>query len=350
MIKEAFHLCAVFLLLHEIAAVGFEYVDFNSTEGLALVGNASTSACGEREGNREILKLVQESSEVVETIIVDTSEEKQALELDETLSRIGHRDVPYFGSYENTETGKTCGVKLRLTSSLSFQVGGVWRRDRSNLLKGFSTKFSFRISDLSRACSIVRDASFSPKKYQSCTVHGGDGFAFVMHRDDSLEDAIGTGGSQMGFGGLKDAIAVEFDIWYNPETGDTFKDHVTCIKDNKNLNFPQPTNLADGKVHSARIAYFPYLREDLASWFRNAPASHEFIKDGGEGYRLGTLVVWMDEAAEPLFAMAINLANAIPFDADQAVVGFTASTGRAWATHEILSWTFCESPDEDLCI
>ena len=40
-------------------------------------------------------------------------------------------------------------------------------------------------------------------------------------------DTIGEGASQMGYGGIENSIAIEFDTWYNPDLGDLFSDHIS---------------------------------------------------------------------------------------------------------------------------
>ena len=50
--------------------------------------------------------------------------------------------------------------------------------------------------------------------HKSCRVHGGDGFAFVMHGDDTGTSAIGEPGNSLGFGGINNALAIEFDTWW----------------------------------------------------------------------------------------------------------------------------------------
>ena len=57
--------------------------------------------------------------------------------------------------------------------------------------------------------------------YESCAVHGGDGFAFVIHRDRNETAAIGNPGRELGYGGIANSLAVEFDTWYNPDTNTT---------------------------------------------------------------------------------------------------------------------------------
>ncbi len=61
---------------------------------------------------------------------------------------------------------------------------------------------------------------------QSCMVHGGDGFAFVVHLDGNASSTIGQPGEGLGYAGIRNALVFEFDTWYNPDQGDHFTDHV----------------------------------------------------------------------------------------------------------------------------
>ena len=69
------------------------------------------------------------------------------------------------------------------------------------------------------------------------------------------------------------------------------------------------------------------------------------MKDNGEAYRLGTLVVWVDDETKPLVAVVINLSVALNLRYAEARVGFTSSTGRAWEKHDVISWFFCEQDE-----
>lgn len=120
-----------------------------------------------------------------------------------------------------------CNLLSRLTASQPNKLGSVWRTVRDPLLSGFETGFTFQISDHSRNCRTVRDPSFM-QLYQSCTVHGGDGFAFVIQNDRQRTKTIGKRkGSAMGYGGIRNSIAIEFDTWFNDNTGDMWEDHVS---------------------------------------------------------------------------------------------------------------------------
>ena len=52
------------------------------------------------------------------------------------------------------------------------------------------------------------DPLFSARLHSTCSVRGGDGLAFVLHRDPRGVDAVGEAGADMGYGGLKDSLAV----------------------------------------------------------------------------------------------------------------------------------------------
>ena len=242
----------------------------------------------------------------------------------------------------------------RLTPSKPYKQGAVWRRSPVPLSGGFEAGFSFQISDHSRVCRRVRDKAFSTRLYESCMVHGGDGFAFVLHNDANRTKALGVDGERLGYTGIRNAIAVEFDTWYNPDIGDLFHDHISLqasgplapLASNQSqlMGAARPHPLADGKVHSVKLQYFPHLKYELLEHFSATPQLVPFLKDAGESRRIGTFVVYIDNMTTPLTAVPINLNVAMDLPDGQAYVGFTASTGKAWERHDMLSWYFCEYP------
>ena len=50
-------------------------------------------------------------------------------------------------------------------------------------------------------------------RYSSCAVSGGDGFAFVLHRDAAGAEAVGSDGRGLGYAGIANSLAIEFDTW-----------------------------------------------------------------------------------------------------------------------------------------
>jgi len=360
-----------------LAVFGFHYPDFNHTHGLDLVGSAVTSSCEEegaegesvqpgyvyqpgehgRHPPEEVLGGLTSEVEDVALVTIDTDQGQDVSQLERDEAAFGHREGLFYGGYSQAPR-KDCALRIRLTPSRSSRSGGLWRTEAVEVLQGFSTEFAFQLTDLSRTCTLVRDTGLSTTKYRSCAVHGGDGFAFVIHRDPAGPRALGKGGEHLGYGGLVHALAVEFDAWFNPDAGDLVEDHVALLSQGaeplfarreNHIHFPMPTSLADGLVHSVRIVYHDHLQPELAPFMRPGPAARFFMTEGSEGYGLGTLGVWMDGAADPIAALPVNLGVLLGGGSGETYVGFTASTGRAWASQDITTWSFCESSDLGTC-
>ena len=89
--------------------------------------------------------------------------------------------------------------KMRLTAATESQKGSIWyTKDPLQVDKGFSTEFSFLIS--------------SPGGVGD----GADGFALIIHNShQDLEKGIEGGG--MGYDGIPNCIAIEFDTFFNDE-------------------------------------------------------------------------------------------------------------------------------------
>jgi hypothetical protein len=190
-------------------------------------------------------------------------------------------------------------------------------------------------------------------------VHGGDGLAFIIHSDEgSAATALGGDGKDMGYGGISNSIAIEFDTWTNVDTegsDDFFHDHISIHSGSTGKNSPgastalgysRPVDLADGKVHTVRVMYQPYIDENLLEAMTINENLVPFIKDNGPGRRLGTLVISVDSGIEeerPVLAIPLNLSVLLNVEQSLAYVGFTASTGKKWEKHDILTWDWCDS-------
>ena len=93
------------------------------------------------------------------------------------------------------------GDGLRITDSLPDQVGAVWFIHKQRMSIGWSVEFTFRLWDQSRPCDVCQPA-------------GAEGFAFVIHNSALKQAALGEGSSGMGYKGIENSVAVEFDTWY----------------------------------------------------------------------------------------------------------------------------------------
>ena len=156
-----------------------------------------------------------------------------------------------------------------------------------------------------------------------------------------------------------DKVAIEFDTWTNVDTqmsDDVFQDHISIHSagpyspNNSNqetaLGYWRAYDVADGKVHKAKVQYLPYVE---TRYFELMTANENlvpYLKDNGEGRRLGTLAVFVDQGIvedRPLLAIPVNLSLLLDLPQSLAYVGFTASTGRKWEKHDILTWDWCHS-------
>ena len=62
---------------------------------------------------------------------------------------------------------------------------------------------------------------------------GADGFTFVIQNSDSSlfggggSSALGSTGGGLGYAGIPNSLAVEFDTWFNPVLGDPNGNHIS---------------------------------------------------------------------------------------------------------------------------
>ena len=352
-------LILLFVMAISQSRADFMYPDFESTIGIAFYGDAVTTSCDDSTrakysakhgtadiSREEIPPTSEENTNAAVFQSTVTDEESVSARVAKDTAIIKHRDEYKDSPYDS------CRIRLRLTPSEPSKRGAAWHARPLAVFKGFETEFKFQITGLSRSCTLVKDRAFSTRHHESCVVHGGDGFAFVLQGTPQRTYIVGGAGQEQGYGGIKNSIAVEFDTWYNPEDGDLFNDHISVQASRlgtpnspggtSRLSFQKSTPLADGKIHTVKIKYFPFLRYDFVQYFRGVEHLTEFMRDNEEARRIGTFVVYVDDMDTPLLAFPINLSFALDLREGTAWAGFTASTGRVWEKHDILSWYMCE--------
>lgn len=186
--------------------------------------------------------------------------------------------------------------KLRLTPATQNLAGAVWFAEKQPVGSGFKTTFVFQMS-----------GSTSP----------ADGLAFVIQSKGP--DAIGGGGGGLGYSGIRNSLAVEFDTWLNDSFEPGFgANHVSVQTSGTGPNTPSAASsrahaamatMADGKPHTVTITY----RDNV-------------LHVAADGLRLPDV--------------PINLSTTLGLSDGKAFVGFTAATGLAVANHDIVSWSF----------
>jgi hypothetical protein len=299
-----------------------------------------------------VLTEIGETTAQISESTVETNEDFRNQETDNTLAGFIHR--------ANTKSAPTrCAVRVRLTPSGPSKAGSVFFVDPAPVNNGFDTYFTFQITDHSKQCTVNKDQYFSIFSHRTCSVHGADGFAFVVQNSVNKTRIVGRVGEQMGFGGIPNSLAIAFDTWQNQGQDTLNVDHVSVqsrgVLENDALEqgllgVPRAHEIADGAVHLARITYYNDLRPEYFDKLVASDSLLPYLKDNGEQKRVGTLLVFMDEGVStdtPLLALPINLSLLLDLPIDKAFVGFTSSTGRFYEKHDILSWVWCDQPPCD---
>ena len=205
--------------------------------------------------------------------------------------------------------------RLRLTVNERLQTGAAWLPDKQQGQNGFEATFDWQIN---RA---------NPRR-------GADGFAFVIHNADLPFPGLALGGGRngLGYSGIPNSLAVEFDTVQNPPEdfgagtrGDPNGNHISVQTRGKEANSanadfslgsttqgpPAIPLFADGSVHTTKVAYTP-----------------------------GTLRIFLDDLTKPVLTVPVDLGTKLRLDEGKAWVGFTAATGRRFQAHDILSFSF----------
>ena len=242
---------------------------------------------------------------------------------------------PSFGDFSSTanltRNGNAVifnGNVLRLTPAATAQSGSAWFNVLQPVTGGFTTTFTFRISNTNPA---------SPN-------FPADGIAFVIQNAEAGTAALGGSGGGIGYDGIPNSLAVEFDTYANLGPGpnnDPNANHVgvqSCSTSpnsadhlatypvppegsapcNLGLNSALPITLADGNPHTVKIEY--------------TPSSIECDCSSNIQVRVDDIFVLQ---ANVDLGSKLSLAGE-----DSAYVGFTAATGSLVENNDILSWTF----------
>jgi len=208
-------------------------------------------------------------------------------------------------------TATTNAGALQLTAASQVNAAGsAWFTTLFDVAGGFDTTFQFRILP---GAGFFGEAS-------------ADGFTFMVQNNVSGTSALGAPGIGIGYSGITQSVAVEFDTFCNGENSGCYSQGIVHdpngnhISVHVNGNVDEPSGslgsstaipvLDDSTIHTARIVYQP-----------------------------GSLIIYLDDlSTAKLTINGFNLGAAMNLGG-QAYLGFTAGTGSATATHQILSWS-----------
>jgi len=270
---------------------------------------------------------------------------------------------------------RPCERAIILTKPMPDQTSSVWHETRQTISDGFETRFEFRFSNRSRFCdSAEKKNDARVPLYKVCKnvmsnvfqsqMEGGDGFAFVIHNSENETQALGDGAGGLGYQGIRSSLAIEFDTFSN--AGEPNFPHISIRAAGINqMNYAHSTssigkretrdgvryssvetelapavqvNMTDGEFHEARIVLYNGIKDSYLSAYRATQNLKKFATEP-----ISTLCVFLDDLANPKVCVPFNIYSLMPLIDNQAIIGFTASTGRQWQVAEIKSWRFCES-------
>lgn len=270
-----------------------------------------------------------------------------------------------------------CANKLRLNGPYSNQLGYAFDKTSQSVYGGFTTKFQFQINDRSVKCRHIRNSFGDTYFYDHCYEKGADGFAFLLsgsdsHRPDSALASIGfTGqnGKHLGYGGVNNSLAVEFDTWWNEDLEGNvgMSPHISVnaratapnSADHKySLGSAPIPRLGNSLVKTVIIKYTPgnfslaMVNEDVIDNDRTSVlspghvyASQYTTQQMEYQCQLGLLEVFFDDLEVPVISIPLDMRNLLALPDEKAYVGFTSGTDEHFQTHDILQWYFCEGLD-----
>jgi MYXO-CTERM domain-containing protein len=202
-------------------------------------------------------------------------------------------------------------ARLTQSSLVEPQASAMWRTSSESVGLGFDTTFTYRLSN----------PLGNPDRSSQI---GGDGFAFVIQGQGN--GALGGAGGYIGYEGITNSLAIEFDTFQNNSFGDINSNHVAIMSRGVNANSANhflaeraailvPGDMNDGLTGTARVRY-----------------------------EAGVLNVFLNGSETPSMSAAIDLSSELGLINNQAFIGFTGGTWSSAATQEIDTWTYTSVP------
>lgn len=216
--------------------------------------------------------------------------------------------------------------RLRLTPALENQVGAAWYNQSVNVQAGFTTAFQFQFTNR---------GGHEPDWEPGVSNNGADGIAFVIQ--NAAPAPIGLFASGIGYYGIANSIAIEFDTWHNkPSYCEPNGNHIAVNTLGTAENRPE---------HCADPQGAP-VNPTLGIASPNVDMSNGSVYDVLIRYTPGQLAVYFGSLLTPILTVNVDLANTLNLqNGTNAFIGFTSSTGGAWENHDIVQWSFTEVPE-----
>lgn len=233
------------------------------------------------------------------------------------------------------DPGGSTNYALQMTPNATNQSASAWFAVPQDVVDGFNVWFQFKIASGAAdglAFLIQNASSTGTDTSNSGCVNSGTGLTSLGY---------GYGGC-IGYGGIKDSVALELDTYQNSEYGDPASPHIglqSCKAGKPNspshtacgvpiAGNPATPTFDDGGVHDVVIVY------NGAQETSNLPTISVYLDPT---YVTGTHT----PTSAPLFSGAFDITQYMNTAAGgTAYIGFTAGTGADSEQNEVMGWTF----------
>lgn len=216
--------------------------------------------------------------------------------------------------------------RLRLTDNVENQVSAVWLNNRVDVQNGFTTSFQFQITDR---------GGHTPDWEQGVVNNGADGFTFTIQ--NAGPTAMGLYASGIGYYGIANSLAVEFDTWNNKPS---------YCEPNGNHIAVQSLGTANNQPEHCADPGGAFANPTLGIATPGLDMSNGTIYNVMINYLPGALSVYFNDLSTPLLTMNVNLGTLLNLqNGREAFIGFTSSTGGAFEKHDIVQWSYSDVPE-----
>jgi hypothetical protein len=187
-------------------------------------------------------------------------------------------------------------------------------------------------------------ATFSTQFQFQLTSAGGiapaDGITFVLAKNPT---GLGSTGGGLGYAGVGNSVAIEFDTFNNGPCDGNSSNHVAIDENGHLIDCTSQSDQALANVYGVSTCDFGALTPYTA----NGCMSNGHIWTATITYD-GTFLnaTLLDPAVGTTFAAITNFAIDVGalLGTNTAFVGFTAGTGSGFERQNILNWTFSDTP------
>ncbi len=280
------------------------------------------------------------------------------------------------GSYQDPtfiqDPAGTGPYAVQLTYPQASQAASMWFSVPQNVASGFNLWFQFKMTPSSSSYATADGIAFVIQN----ALNGGTDAASACSGAGQGPTAIGGGGGCMGYGGIPNSVALEFDTYdndYDPTDipGSYSDNHValqSCGLNQGTPNANSPAHIGTGNCllslggpNSSTVSTL--VQNPQTSTATPTPVTladgnvHQVVMvyNGPLDTPANTLSVYLDPqfnpgtltpvaGSVPLFTGSFDITQYMNLTSNSgfspAYVGFTSATGSAFEQHELMAWTF----------